>query len=235
MKLRCIAVDDEPLALLQLEKYIERIPGLELAGTFLSGADALLYVEETGVDVMFLDIDMPDCSGLEVVRRLGDTAPMVIFTTAWPQYAIEGYRLDVVDYLLKPISFTEMEKAVEKALRRRSASLAATPEHDIFIKADGMTHKIDAASILYIKGLGEYVQIYLQGEKRPLTSLMSIKKLETELSPQGFMRLHKSWLVNLRHVAHANRTTVTVEGCEIPVGKKAQPAFLRYLKSRRLG
>lgn len=231
MKLRCIAVDDEPLALMQIAKYAERMPRLELVGTFHSGTEAMGCVREGGIDLMFLDIEMPDFSGLEVAAMLADAAPLIVFTTAWPQYALEGYRLDVVDYLLKPLDFGEMQTAVEKALRRKTAD-ARNAEHEIFVKADGVMHRLSPAEILYIKGLGEYVRIFLKDRKHTLTSLISMKSLEAELEPQGFMRLHKSYLVNLALLDRASRTHVVIGGEKIPVGKKAQPDFLKYLKSR---
>ena len=236
-EIRCIAVDDEPLALEQIARYIGRIPSLRLVGSCLTVAQAeeLLLKEE--VDLMFLDIEMPLCSGVEFAERLAESHPSIaiIFTTAYPQYAVQGFRLDAVDYLLKPLSFEDMQSAVERVKRRIAATVqpasAASEEKDLFVRISGSTLKISIDDIVFIKGLSEYVQICLHSEQKLLTTHDSIKHFEEMLPADKFFRIHKSFLINLAYFESAESETLTVGGHKLPIGQKYRPAFKQYLKS----
>lgn len=233
--IKAIAIDDEPLALSQIQRFAERIPDVTLLGAFYSTDDARRALQADSVDLIFLDIEMPDGSGVDFARSLGDNAPAIIFTTAYPQYAVEGFRLDAVDYLLKPLAFEEMEQAVAKVRRRLAENSAAgdAAAPTIYIKASGTIHRVALDDILYIKGLGEYVQIFLRGDgATPITTFDSIKRFEKELPASTFMRVHKSYLVNLRAITSATRTTASLPGATIPVGEKYRAAFLAYMRSR---
>lgn len=231
--IRCVAIDDEPLALQQIARYISRIPELELVGSYYSAEDARRVIETANIDVIFLDIEMPDINGVDFAQQLGKSAPYIIFTTAYPQYAVEGFRLDAVDYLLKPLSFDDMLAAVDKLKRRR----AAEPRHEkkeLFIKDSGIVRKIAVSDILYIKGLAEYVQIWTRGATVPVTTFDSLKRLDEELSAHGIMRVHKSYLINLNAIDSATRSSVTIAGTVIPVGEKYRGNFNQYIKNKSI-
>lgn len=240
MKISCIAVDDEPLALDQIARYINRIPGLRLLGTFLTVSQAREFLAAAHVDLVFLDIEMPGVGGMEFARSLRSEesagGPEVIFTTAWPDYAVEGYRVDAVDYLLKPLSMDELEEAVDKVSRRLRARHSATtetadaPRSTIHVKVKGMIKNVAIDDILFVKGLGEYVRLTVKGETLPLTVHDSIKHLESTFPADRFMRVHKSYFINLDHIDSASRERVVIGGVEIPVGEKYRKAFYAYLR-----
>lgn len=236
--IRCIAIDDEPLALDQIARYIGRIPKLRLVGAYLSASQAWKLLEEDHVDLLFLDIEMPSCNGMDFARRVIETfGPMsIIFTTAYPQFAVEGFRIDAVDYLLKPLCFEDMQEAVEKVVRRLSQQAIAQnteTNSSLFIRSDGATHKVDINNILYIKGLSEYVQICVKGMNKLLTTHDSIKHFEEMLPADMFFRVHKSFLVNLSHLEGADAESVTIGGTTLPIGQKYRAAFKEYLKSKQ--
>ena len=238
-EIRCIAIDDEPLALEQIKRYIGRIHELKLVGTCLTVQQAKELMATESIDLIFLDIEMPQCNGMDFAKSIIDTyTPIsIIFTTAYPQFAVEGFRLDAVDYLLKPLAFEDMEIAVEKVKRRMSLlsptfNESKTDSH-IFVKASGAMHKVSVDDILYIKGLSEYVQICVRGESKLLTTHDSLKRYE-ELLPKGkFMRIHKSYLINLSCIEGADTESVTVGGTTFPIGQKYRPAFKEFLKSKQ--
>ncbi len=177
--IRCIAIDDEPLALVQLARFIERVPELELVGRFYSADDALRQIESEKIDLIFLDIDMPDCNGVDFARKLGSAAPHIIFTTAYPQYAAEGFRLDAVDYLLKPLSFSELLEAVDKVKRRqRQCGSGESDEECLYVKNSGSVVRLKQSDIVYVKGMGEYVQIKARNMIAPIVTLESMHRLE---------------------------------------------------------
>lgn len=228
--IRCIAIDDEPLALEQIKRYIQRLPELELVGTCLSASAALELLRSTEVDLLFLDIEMPDMTGMELARRLNGELPYVIFVTAYPNFAVDGFRVDAVDYLLKPLSFAALTEAVDRVKRRLKThqDSPGRDEAEIYVKSDGGVRRIPLDDILYIKGLAEYVQIAVEGSQRPVTTLMSMKRLEALLPADRFMRVHRSWIVSLAKLDLITPSEVTVNGTVIPVGdtyRKAVSAF----------
>jgi len=195
MKLKCILIDDEPLALNLLESYTAQIPHLEVIGKFTHPVKALEYLRANPVDLLIVDIQMPDLNGLELISQLV-VKPLLIFTTAFSQYAVEGFKADAVDYLLKPIDFPDFQKAVNKAtelfeLRNAKNASIETNKEFLFIKSEYKIIRINFSEIIYIQGMSEYVKIHLTGRK-PVMSLLSLKALESQLPASLFMRVHKS-------------------------------------------
>lgn len=232
--IRCIAIDDEPLALQQLERFLQRIPELELIGTYYSADDAQPLIADGKADLIFLDIDMPDCNGVDFARSLGPRAPYVVFTTAYPQYAPEGFRLDAVDYLLKPLSFSELLEAVEKVKRRQreEADMAEADTH-FYVKSGGMLMRIDRRDILYVKGMGEYVQIKLKDTPGHVVTLESMRHYEELLKPAGFVRIHKSYIVNLAYIDKAGSSHIEIAGETFPIGNTYKASFReRFIETR---
>lgn len=230
--IRCIAVDDEPLALDQIARYIRRIPSLELVAACYSTEQAAELLGAGDIDLLFLDIEMPDSNGVDFAHTLDKGAPYVIFTTAYPQYAVDGFRLDAVDYLMKPLSFDEMTEAVEKVKRRMASDNEQQSDVDehIYVKADGTVRRIRKEDIAYVKGLSEYVQIAIRGERQLITTHDSLKHFEELLDDECFMRIHKSYILNLAHIDEADRTQVKVGGTILPVGDKYRASFQQFLK-----
>lgn len=230
--IHCIAIDDEPLALQQLSRYIDRIDDLDLVGTFYSADDARSMIEEGKTDLVFLDIDMPDCNGMEFAQQLSvSKPPYIIFTTAYPQYAVDGFRVDAVDYLLKPLSFSEMLEAVDK-VKRRQRETTTSDDNPLYIKMSGTVKKIRPSDILYIKGLSEYVQIHTTQSSAPIVTLESMRNLEESLRQSGFMRVHRSYIVNLSRIDKASSSQINIANEIIPVGETFRSQFKSYLKGK---
>jgi DNA-binding LytR/AlgR family response regulator len=228
-----IAVDDEPLALQLVAGYVEKTPGLNLLGKFENPLEAVAFISGSGVDLIFIDIQMPGLNGIEFTRSLLK-GPRVIFTTAYEKYAFEGFKLDVVDYLLKPFSYEEFLKAVHKAERsilsekKIPGKIEANAEF-LFIKSDYKIKRINFNDILYIEGLKEYVKINTKNEQLPVLSLTSLKLLETKLPPEKFMRVHRSFIVNLHKIDTIARNRIIFGKTYIPVGDQYKEKFQEYL------
>ncbi|MDE6318050.1 MAG: LytTR family DNA-binding domain-containing protein [Muribaculaceae bacterium] len=230
-RLRCIVVDDEPLALMQIARYVERTEGLEVVATCYDAAEALAALErEEHVDLMFLDINMPDMSGMELARSLTPEQPLVIFTTAYSEYAVEGFKVEAVDYLTKPVGCDEFTASVERA--RRRLGRAERRDEAIYVKESGTTRRIMLGDISVIKGLAEYVQIFLKSTQRPVTTLMSLRSLEETLPSDRFMRIHRSYIVNLDAVEGMSHSKVTIAGEEYPVGESYRARFRDYFSGK---
>lgn len=214
--IRVVLIDDEPLALRQLELYVERIPFLERVASCPSASAARPYVD--AADILFVDINMPDLSGMDFVRSL-ENPPLVVFTTAYSEYALEGFRVHAADYLLKPISFQEFE---ECAMRLRDRILPDGPvirDEVLTFKVNHKTVRVDPARIRYVESMSEYLKIWLEGETVPLVVLYSLKRLAGQLPADRFLRIHRSCLVNLSLVREYSRNAVTLEGgVTLPVG-----------------
>ncbi|MCR5130029.1 MAG: LytTR family DNA-binding domain-containing protein [Prevotella sp.] len=255
--IKCLAIDDEPLALKQLAAYIQKIPFLELAGQCQSALEARQIMEEDLIDAIFIDINMPDLSGMDFVKQLA-APPIVVFTTAYAEYAVEGYKVDAVDYLLKPFGLDEFRRAAQKVkkiydLQNEQAPAetpAAAPEATIstvenaddslFLKTEHRVVRITIADIRYIEGMSEYVKIYLEGQK-PITVLLSMKKLEEQL-PSYFMRVHRSYIINLNKVREVNKNRVIIAPEEeggtaiyLPIGDLYRERFTEWVSKRLLG
>ena len=238
--LKCIAVDDEPLALGLVVSFVQKTPFLELVGKFGSAVEALKYLHEHpgSVDLAFLDIQMQELNGLELARVLGPTGPRVVFTTAFSQYALEGYRVDALDYLVKPFNYEEFLRAAGKArayaeLVSQHATAPATtaPEEEeyLFLKAEYQLVRVALSDVLYVEGLKDYVKVHLKSTPRALLSLMSLKAMEEKLPARRFMRIHRSFIVALDKIEAVRRLTVQIGAVTIPVGDQYKDAFLQFL------
>ena len=234
MNLRCLLVDDEPLALDLLEGYVAKTPSLTLAGRCSSAFQAMEMLDKSEVDLMFLDIQMPGLTGMEFVRSLKNP-PKVIFTTAFEQYALEGFKADAIDYLLKPISYPEFLIAVNKAKRWFEVSekpASAESRNSIFVKADYKLIQIEFNNILYIEGLKDYAKFYLEGTEKPVLSLMSMKSLEENLPENRFMRVHRSFIVNLDKIKTIERNRIVFGKEYIPVSDNYKEKFQQFVNER---
>ena len=242
--IRCIIVDDEPLAVAQLEKYVERVPFLVNVGSCSSAAEAMEILSTGNVDAMFVDINMPDIDGVQFVRSLVNP-PFVVFTTAYSEYAIEGFKLDAIDYLLKPIAFEDFLKASNKLNRiysmNNNVQSAMEPSegvcHDcLFVKSDYRMLRVPISSIKYIESMSEYVRIFVEDSPKPIVSLLSMKKIEENLPTGDFMRVHRSYLVNLNKVKEVSKMRLVYDGgVYVPIGEMYKEAFFEYIDKRFVG
>ena len=239
----CIAVDDEPLALALLCTFIEQTPFLRLVGRYGSGVEALQGLHELTekVEVAFLDIQMQELTGLELARVLGQhtTPPRIVFTTAFPQYALEGYKVDALDYLVKPFNYEEFLRAAHKARAYAALTHASTEaaapfpppaeEEYIFLKVEYQLVRVSLSDILYVEGLKDYVKVHLKSTPRALLSLMSLRAMEEKLPTRRFLRIHRSFIVALDKIEAVRRLTVQIGPETIPVGEQYKEAFMRFL------
>ncbi len=247
MKLKCIAVDDEPLALGLICAYIEQTPFLELIGRYDNAVEALRGLHETETDLIFLDIQMPDLTGIELARVLdrgrGLEGPRIVFTTAFSQYALEGYKVDALDYLLKPFSYEEFLGAANKAKAYArlyeqnnnlpdNGAVSPTPEPEenyLFLKVEYQLVRVAYEDILYIQGLKDYVKVYLQNTTHPLLSLSSLKSLEAKLPVRRFMRIHRSFIVSLDRISAITKNSVRIGDKVIAVSDQYKENFLGFI------
>lgn len=230
--MRCIAIDDEPLALAQITSYIRKTPFLELSAACPNALEALEFLSAHPVDLLFVDINMPDLNGLDFVRSLSGK-PLVIFTTAYSEYAIEGFRVDATDYLLKPIGYPDFLRSAEKAYRQfrlLSASDNAIPDSGyLFVKSEYKTVRITIDAITHIESRSEYLRIYMAGEP-PVMTLGSMKSIEEKLPSGKFMRVHRSYIINLDRISAVERNQITIgKDMRIPVGEQYKEDFRKYL------
>ena len=228
--IRVLAIDDEPLALRQLEMYIDKVPYLTLVAACSSAAAAKPYLGKA--DALFLDINMPDLSGMDFIKSLANP-PAVVFTTAYSEYAVEGFKVNAVDYLLKPFSFKEFEAScgkLRKHLEMEAALAAQEADPILHFKADYHTVSIDIRKIIYVESMSEYVKIYSVDSEVPVIVRYSLKHLVEQLPADRFMRIHRSFIISLGHIAEASHTSVQLDnGKAIPVGELYRPAFAEYL------
>ena len=248
MRLTCAIIDDEPLAVSLLESYVLKTPFLDLQGTYNSALDALSDLRDRPVDLLFLDIQMPELSGLEFSRILNaDTR--VIFTTAFDQYAVDSYRVNALDYLLKPISYPDFLASANKALRwyellrkpvsseekEESASIAERGGMEsIFVKSEYKLLQIELRKILYIEGLKDYVKIFVEDEPRPVLSLMSMKSLEDMLPSDRFVRVHRSFIVQPEKIKVIERNRIVFGKEYIPISDNYKQQFLEMIERRSI-
>ena len=236
-RIRCLAIDDEPLALQQLAKYIEQVPYLQLVQTCNSALEARQVMESDDIDAIFIDINMPDLNGLDFVRSL-TMPPIVVFTTAYSEYAVEGYKVDALDYLLKPFGLDEFTRAAEKVKRQfdlqsQQSALQFSEDDAMFVKTDYKIVRIAINDIIYIEAMSEYLRIHVVNRDTPYTVLMSMRKMEESLPQQLFMRVHRSYIINLRRIVEVNRNHISLgPGISLPVGDLYKDAFTAYLSQR---
>ena len=238
--MKCIAIDDEPLALKQLTDYISRVPFLSLVKSCQDAFEAMKVLADEEIDLIFVDINMPDLNGLDFIRSL-ISRPMVIFTTAYSEYAVDGFKLDAVDYLLKPFEFQDLLKAADKARKQyeyrmleQQGELGNSSQikgDSLFVKSDYKVVRIDVKNIRYIEGMSEYVRICIEGEDKPVITLASLQKMEERL-PTYFMRVHRSYIVALDKIRSVDRNNCVYIGKEIiHVTDAYKEAFNAYLKA----
>lgn len=243
----CLAIDDEPLALAQLTNYIEKVPFFQLAKACSNAMEALEWLNTESVDLIYVDINMPDVNGLDFVKSLRHK-PLVVFTTAYAEYAIEGFRVEAFDYLLKPIGFSDFLRSANRAaqqmaleeVKNNSATEGGKPtetdqEGYLFVKADYKMLRIDINKILYVESQSEYIRIYLDNDK-PIMTLLSMKALEERLPSDRFMRVHRSYLVNSSKItAVANNRIIIGKETYIPIGNQYKERFNLFVDRHFLG
>jgi len=242
--IKCIAIDDEPLALKKLVTYIKKIPYLELVAECRSAIEAQQVIDQQQVDAIFLDINMPGLNGLDFAKSMQDHSkgPIMVFTTAYSEYAIEGYKANAVGYLLKPYSFDEFETAVQKVKdimeirHQSSAEVSADPNDNvIYVKSDYRIVRIDISSIRYIEAMSEYLRISCDDKEKPVIVLLSMKKIEEHLPTNTFMRIHRSYIINLNKIREVKKNHVILEGdASLPIGDNYKDTFMNYLNSKIL-
>lgn len=235
--IKCIAIDDEPLALKQLTAYLQKVPFFEVAGSCISAMEAMRLMETVKPDVIFIDINMPDLSGLDYVRSLNHP-PMVVFTTAYSEYAIDGYKVNAIDYLLKPFGLGDVMTAANKVKRQYDLMHAdnVSPmdaDSALFVKTKYKVVRIEVPDIIYIEGMSEYLRIHLASDTKPLTVLLSMKKMEERLEGHGFMRLHKSYIVNLSCIREISKSRVILsDGKDVPIGESFREKLNEFVANK---
>ena len=254
--IRVLAIDDEPLALQQLTAYVKRVPFLELAGQCESAVEAIKLLESEPVDAIFCDINMPDLNGMDFVKSL-PAPPLVVFTTAYSEYAVEGFRVNAVDYLLKPFGLQDFMRAANRIAERLElkterydypqgmqgnhtshlSSLSSQLENDdIFVKTDYRIVKLSVSDISYVEGMSEYLKIHLASQPKPVITLLSMKVMEERLPAAIFMRIHRSYIVNLDMITEVNKNRVMLGAdVSLPIGDSYKESFNRYVETKFLG
>lgn len=237
--LRCIVIDDEPLALKQLISYAEQTPELELVASCQSAREALEVLRNEHIDAMFIDINMPDLNGLDFVRSLEDR-PMVVFTTAYSQYAIKGFQVNAIDYLLKPFGLSEFQRAAQRLKQqfdlKYAASVSNVDEDDcIFLKSEYKIARIAIKDILYVEAMSEYLRIHFSTGARPITALLSMKRMEERLPSSTFMRTHRSYIINLKKIIEVNKSHIVLSPTvSLPIGDLYKETFMNYINRKFL-
>src|ERR1700761_7099716 len=240
--IRCLIVDDEPLALHILEDYMSKIPFLQLVKATTNPIEALTLVQEKQVDLVFLDVQMPELTGIQVLKIANGKAK-VILTTAYPQYALEGYELDVIDYLLKPIAFDRFFKSVQKAQTiiqpsaKAEVKTEAAPQSDflsdfIFVKTEHKIQKVYLNDILFIEGLKDYISIFTPAER--IITLQNMKKMEDALPVKNFIRVHKSYIVSINKIDSIERSRISIADKIIPVGDTYRDEFFKIVDGKNV-
>lgn len=245
-----ISIDDEPLALQQLSTYIRRTPFLKLCGECLCAREAQDIMEREHIDAIFTDIHMPDLNGLDFVRSLAEP-PIVVFTTAYSGYAVDGYKVSAVDYLLKPFGFDEFQIAANKVKRQYDLLHPAPMPADeleevnetelamddsVFLKAEHRVVRVNVADISFVEGMSEYLKIHFRTQMHPVVVLMSMKKMEGRLPSALFMRIHRSYIVNLKCITEINKNRVFLgEDTALPIGDLYKETLHKYIEDKYLG
>ncbi|HXL57700.1 MAG TPA: LytTR family DNA-binding domain-containing protein [Chitinophagaceae bacterium] len=237
--LKCIAIDDEPLALELLEDNISKVPYLQLAASFNNPLDAMKLVQQQNIDLVFLDIQMPGITGLQFIQSITQR-PMFILITAYEKYALDGFNLDVVDYLVKPVSLDRFIKACNKAWElhqlktKQKEALPETTQDYFFINVDYSLLKIVFKDIIYVEGLKDYIKIHLKSTSKPVVARMSMKSIEEQLPSSMFIRVQKSYIVSKEYITAIRKNSIFIGNIEIPVGDNYRDA-LASLTGRSLG
>ena len=243
--IRCLAIDDEPLALQQIAAYIGKVPFLELAAQCQSALEAHQFLQNDTVDVIFCDINMPDLNGMDFIKALV-ASPLVVFTTAYAEYAVEGFKVNAVDYLLKPFGLQDFMRAANRVRERLEGTTASAPASStpvasdsdtdtIFLKTDYRIVKVAISDIRYVEAMSEYLKVWMEGDTKPIITLLSMKKMEERL-PQNFMRIHRSYIINLTKILEVNKNRVIMDrDTYLPIGDMYKETFQNYLDTKFLG
>ena len=237
----CITIDDEPLALKQIDNYVKKTPFLQLSGSFHSATEAKEFINEHPVDVIFTDINMPDCSGMQFVKEL-EEPPLIVFSTAYEEYAVESFRVDAIDYLLKPYSYQDFLKAALKVKQYHEwkssendkAVNNATDEY-FFVRADNQSTKIIINDILYVEAMSEYIRLHFKNAK-PLMTFMSIKLMMETLPDDRFMRIHRSYITSIEDIKSFRRNELELnDGTILPVSATYKEDLQKYIENKTIG
>ena len=240
--IRCMAIDDEPLALQQITAYIGKVSFLELVAQCQSALEAHQFLQNDTVDVIFCDINMPDLNGMDFIKTL-TAPPLVVFTTAYAEYAVEGFKVNAVDYLLKPFGLQDFMRAANRLKDRlentspvpKSSPLTSNDDDTIFLKTDYRIVKVSISDIRYIEAMSEYLKVYIESEPKPIITLLSMKKMEERL-PNYFMRIHRSYIINLMKIQEVNKNRVIMDAdTYLPIGDMYKNTFQNYLDTKFLG
>ena len=233
-KLRCIIADDEPVARKILQEVIQQSPALELTAEFKNAVHTEAFLQDNSADILFLDINMPRISGLQFLKRY-TVRPLVILTTAYPEYALEGYELDVIDYLLKPISFDRFTKAVKKAadyIALKEKKEADTTTNYLFVKSEKRIEKVELADILYIESMGNYINIFTSNKK--IVAYLTLKGIESRLPTDQFIKVHQSFLIPLARIEFIEGNRIKLKDASIPIGRNYRDAVMKLVDERLL-
>ena len=241
--IRCLAIDDEPLALQQIASYINKVPYLELAAQCQSALEARQFLENDTADAIFCDINMPDLNGMDFVKSL-TVAPLIVFTTAYSEYAVEGFKVNAVDYLLKPFGMQDFQRAamrlkerlkIDDEEKKEIKDNTSTSDDTLFLKTDYRIVKVSIRDIRYVEAMSEYLKVWLEGVSKPIITLLSMKKMEERL-PNYFMRIHRSYIINLTKIQEVNKNRVIMDADTfLPIGDLYKEAFQAYLDTKFLG
>lgn len=237
--MKCVIIDDEPLAVDLIKEFVSKVETLELVNTFNNAIDAISMINQSNIDLVFLDIEMPHFTGIDFINAI-DKKPLIIFTTAYSEYAVEGFNLGAVDYLVKPIPFHRFLKSVMRAQQIFNPQTSLTPtaieasptevdQDFMFVRAEYENVKLNFDDILYIEGLKDYVKIYTTDNKYTLT-LISLIKLENLLSSKGFARIHRSYIINIKHVKSIQKNKVVINEKRIPISESYKNSFFERIK-----
>ncbi|GAL61732.1 LytR/AlgR family response regulator transcription factor [Algibacter lectus] len=239
IKITCVIVDDEPMALNLVETYVQKTPFLELKQKCSNAIEAMEFIKEQPVDLLFLDIQMPDLTGIEFSKMLPKET-RVVFTTAFDQYALEGFKVEALDYLLKPFDYAEFLAAANKANHYFSL-LKGTPQNEVsevkeflFVKSEYKQLRIKLSDVLYFEGLKDYIKIWLKDNPKPILTLMSLKSLQEELPESQFLRVHRSFIVSLKNIEVIERSQIIINNQRITVSEQYKSAFLEFVNSNSL-
>jgi len=239
LKITCVIVDDEPMALNLVESYVEKTPFLVLKKKCSSAIEAMEFIKTEPVDLLFLDIQMPDLTGIEFSKMLPKET-RVIFTTAFDHYALEGFKVEALDYLLKPFDYAEFLAAANKAntwfelVKRKRQSIISEEKEFLFVKSEYKQLRIKLADVLYFESLKDYIKIWLKDNPKPILTLMSLKSLEEELPETQFMRVHRSFIVSLKNVETIERSQIIINNQRITVSEQYKPQFLAFINNNSL-
>ncbi|MWW23516.1 response regulator [Algibacter wandonensis] len=239
MKITCVIVDDEPMALNLVETYVQKTPFLELKQKCSSAIEAMEFIKEQPVDLLFLDIQMPDLTGIEFSKMLPKET-RVVFTTAFDQYALEGFKVEALDYLLKPFDYAEFLAAANKAnhyfslLKGTLQNEVSEVKEFLFVKSEYKQLRIKLSDVLYFEGLKDYIKIWLKDNPKPILTLMSLKSLQEELPESQFLRVHRSFIVSLKNIEVIERSQIIINNQRITVSEQYKSAFLEFVNSNSL-